>query len=82
MFLDYFDTDLIPVQGTAIEDALNKAIEALDSEDNSSKAIILITDGEDTMGDPIRAAKNRARTITSSAPAIACTATWGSTIWV
>jgi Ca-activated chloride channel family protein len=57
MFLDYLDTDLIPVQGTAIEDALKAAIKALDSKDKNSKAIILITDGEDTIGNPINAAK-------------------------
>ncbi len=57
MFLDYIDTDLIPVKGTAIADAIRKAIDAFDSKKRESKAIILITDGEDHSGDPVKAAE-------------------------
>jgi len=60
MFLDYLDTDMIPVQGTAISKALAKSIKALDSKEKNSKAIILITDGEDNFGDPMKVAKEAA----------------------
>lgn len=58
MFLDYLDTDLIPVQGTAIGSALKESIKALKSKKkNNSKAIILITDGEDNFEDPVKMAE-------------------------
>ncbi len=57
IFLDYLDTDLIPVQGTAITKAIQEAIGCFDRTQKGSKAIILITDGEDHEGDPLEAAK-------------------------
>ncbi len=50
IFLDALDTDLIPIQGTAIGHALRTAIEAFSPIEKKSKAIILITDGEDHGG--------------------------------
>lgn len=50
----------IPVGGTAIRRALNKALESFPPGSPDTRAIILITDGEDTHGDPIQAA-TRAR---------------------
>ena len=50
LFLDAIDTDLIPVKGTAIGAALSTAIEALGASPQQSRAIILITDGEDHGG--------------------------------
>ena len=57
IFLNAIDTDLIPVQGTALGDALRKSVKAFRTEDNKSKAIILITDGEDQTGQALQAAK-------------------------
>ena len=56
IFLDYLDTDLIPVQGTALGEAIRTAIRAFPKGDRKSRAIILITDGEDHEGDPLAAA--------------------------
>lgn len=50
LFIDELDTDLIPVPGTDISGALQKALSSFDPGDNRSKAIILITDGEQTEG--------------------------------
>jgi Ca-activated chloride channel family protein len=50
MFLKQLNLNMMPVQGTAIGEALDKSIEALDKNaksDSQAKAIILITDGED-----------------------------------
>ena len=51
IFLDDLDTELIPVPGTAIADAIEKSIKAFDPDDGKSRVIILITDGEDHEGD-------------------------------
>lgn len=50
IFLDALGTDLIPVQGTSIAHALRTAIKAFSRMEKKSKAIILITDGEDHGG--------------------------------
>ncbi|MCO4783569.1 MAG: VWA domain-containing protein [Candidatus Cloacimonetes bacterium] len=57
MFLDLLDTDLIPQQGTAIDDAIHLSIEAFKSSAKKSKALILITDGEGHSGAYLEAAK-------------------------
>jgi len=57
MFLDYIDTDLIPVPGTALADALKTAIKSFSTRERKSKALILITDGEDHEGNPLEAAQ-------------------------
>jgi len=57
IFLDDLDTDLIPVPGTAIADAIEKSIKAFDPDDGKSRVIILITDGEDHMNNPLEAAQ-------------------------
>ena len=57
MFMDYIDTDLIPMQGTAIGNAIQTAAKAFDKNEKGSKAMILITDGEDHKGNPIKAAE-------------------------
>ena len=57
MFLDYIDTDLIPVPGTALADAIRTATASFSKRERKSKALILITDGEDHEGEPIEAAK-------------------------
>lgn len=50
IFLSSFDTDLIPLKGTSIAAALEVSLAALKDSAESSKAIILITDGEDHSG--------------------------------
>ena len=57
LFLDATDTDLISTQGTALADAIQKSLRAFDIVDDQSKAVILITDGENHRGDPLKVAK-------------------------
>jgi len=57
IFLDCLDTDLIPVQGTAIGNAIRTATRAFRKGERKSKVIILITDGEDHEGEPLKAAQ-------------------------
>ena len=57
MFLDYIDTDLIPVPGTAIAEAIRTSLKSFNKRERKSKALILITDGEDHEGEPIDAAR-------------------------
>ncbi|HKQ98954.1 MAG TPA: VWA domain-containing protein, partial [Candidatus Polarisedimenticolia bacterium] len=51
MFVDVLDTDLLPVQGTAIAEAIKVATKAFPEGERRYKVIILITDGEDHEGD-------------------------------
>ncbi|MBI2340527.1 MAG: VWA domain-containing protein [Deltaproteobacteria bacterium] len=57
LFLDTLDTDLIPVQGTDISGAVETALNSFPPDAQRSKAIILITDGEDTRGGMAQAAQ-------------------------
>ena len=57
IFLNAIDTKLIPVQGTAIGHAIRTSVKAFNKQDTRSRAIILITDGEDHTGDAIPSAK-------------------------
>jgi Ca-activated chloride channel family protein len=57
LFLSSIDTDLIPVKGTALGAALRTSLEAFEGGSNSSRAVILITDGEDHGGDALAAAE-------------------------
>ena len=57
IFLDAIDTELIPVKGTAIGDAIRTSVEAFEGSSHQSKAIILITDGEDHSGTALKAAE-------------------------
>lgn len=51
LFVEELSTDAIPVQGTDIKGAIEKAVNSFKSQtQNSSKAMILITDGEDSVG--------------------------------
>lgn len=57
MFIDDISTYSVPVKGTSIANAIRTCIDAFNrSAESSSKAIILITDGEDHLGDVIAAA--------------------------
>ncbi len=51
LFVDNLDTDNIPLPGTNISMAIDKALASFSTEPNRNKAIILITDGEDHSDD-------------------------------
>jgi len=57
MLLDVLNTGTIPVPGTAIGQAVEKAAKAFNIKERKYKAIVLLTDGENLEGDPIEAAK-------------------------
>jgi Ca-activated chloride channel family protein len=57
LFLNATDTDLISTQGTALADAIQKSVQAFGIGDDQSKAVIMITDGENHSGDPLKVAK-------------------------
>ncbi|HIZ86724.1 MAG TPA: VWA domain-containing protein [Candidatus Coprenecus pullistercoris] len=56
IFLNSITTESVPVQGTAMGDAIRTAIRSFTSESENSRAIILITDGENHEDDPVAAA--------------------------
>jgi Ca-activated chloride channel family protein len=56
MMLDDLYAGIIPRGGTAIEQALQTAIDSFDTETDADRVIILITDGEDHEGTPQRMA--------------------------
>jgi Ca-activated chloride channel family protein len=60
MFLDAMDTDMIPEPGTAIGTAIEKALEAFVKQERKYKVLLLLTDGEDHVSDPIGSAKKAA----------------------
>ncbi len=60
MFLNTISTDSVPIQGTAIGDAINTAIRSFSSQSDKSRAIIVITDGENHEDDPVAAARQAA----------------------
>jgi Ca-activated chloride channel family protein len=60
LFLDSIDTGLIATQGTAIAQAVRTATDAFGSEEKKYKALVLITDGEDHIGEALDAARQAA----------------------
>lgn len=56
MFLESIGPGMVPVQGTNLGAAINKAAESFNKEQGKNKAIILITDGENHEPDAIEAA--------------------------
>jgi Ca-activated chloride channel homolog len=58
IFLSAIDTQLIPVQGTALGNAIETSVKAFRTQEKKSKALILITDGEDQTGKALSAAKS------------------------
>ena len=56
MFLEIIHAGSIPVQGTAIGDAVRVASRCFDEGDRQHKVIVLFTDGEDHVGEPVEAA--------------------------
>lgn len=56
LFLSYIDTDIVPIQGTAIGAAINLAIDKFNFDESKKKVLIIITDGENHEDDAIGAA--------------------------
>lgn len=46
LFLESINTKIVPVQGTNIADAINKAVESFGKDEGKNKSIVIITDGE------------------------------------
>lgn len=60
MFLNSISTKSIPIQGTAIGDAISTAVRGFSAQSEHSRAIIVITDGENHEDDAVAAAKQAA----------------------
>ncbi len=60
MFLSSIDTGSIPVQGTAIGDAIRLSIKSFSAQSEKSRVIIVISDGENHEDDAVAAAKEAA----------------------
>ena len=56
MFLDIMDTNLIPKQGTNIGKAISVAMGSFVQKERKHKVLIIITDGENLQGDPMKMA--------------------------
>jgi len=61
MFLSTINPEMLPKQGTAIGAAINLGIRSFSPGEGKSKAIIIITDGENHEDDPVAAAEEAAR---------------------
>lgn len=60
MFLNSISTESVPVQGTAIGEAINTAMRSFSAQSEKSRAIVVITDGENHEDDPVAAARQAA----------------------
>lgn len=60
MFLSSISTESVPVQGTALGDAIELATKSFSLQGEKSRAIVVITDGENHEDDPVAAAKQAA----------------------
>ena len=60
MFLETINPSMISVQGTDIAEAINLGMKSFTQQENVSRAIFVITDGEDNEGKAVEAAKNAA----------------------
>ena len=58
LFLNTINTNIVPVQGTAIGAAIDMGMKSYDFKDNTSKAMILMTDGENHEDDAVVAAES------------------------
>ena len=61
MFLETINTDIVPVQGTAIGSAINISMSCFGNETDIDRSIILITDGEGHEGDAESEARKAAQ---------------------
>lgn len=58
LFLNTINTNIVPVQGTAIGAAIDMGVKSFDFNNGTSKAMILLTDGENFEDDAVKAAEN------------------------
>ena len=56
MFLSSINPAMVSTQGTAIESAINLSMRSFTPDENTSKTIVIITDGENHEGDAVKAA--------------------------
>lgn len=61
MFLSTVNTNFVPKQGTAIGSAIDLAMESFSKEKNKSRALIIISDGENHEDDAVKAATEAAQ---------------------
>jgi len=61
MFLNELRPDLIPVPGTDLGAAIERAISSFDTQSETDRVILLITDGEDNEDKGLQAARDAAR---------------------
>ncbi|MBI4859326.1 MAG: VWA domain-containing protein [Candidatus Riflebacteria bacterium] len=59
--LDALGPEMLPVPGTAIGEAIKVATEAFATKELKYRVVILVTDGEDTVGDPLKSAREAAQ---------------------
>ncbi len=57
MFINSINTEMVPTQGTAIGAAIDMAMHSFSPDENTQKAIIVITDGENQVGNAVEMAK-------------------------
>ena len=60
MFLSSISTESVPVQGTAIGDAIHLALKSFSPQSEKSRVIVVLSDGENHEDDPVAAAKEAA----------------------
>jgi Ca-activated chloride channel homolog len=61
MFLSSISPNMVPKQGTAIGAAINLGVRSFSPGEGKSKAMIVITDGENHEDDPVKAAEDAAK---------------------
>ncbi len=61
IFLNALNPDYLPMGGTDISGAIHTAINGFETASDTDKAIIIITDGENTVGDPVAVAAEAAK---------------------
>ncbi len=61
LFLDVVDVDAVPVPGTSIGTAIQRAIESFDFKEPTTKVLVIITDGENNEGDALAVAEEAAK---------------------
>lgn len=61
LFLDNINTNIVPIQGTAIGAAVEMGLKTFDEVSGTSKAMILMTDGENHEDDAVSAAQTASK---------------------
>lgn len=61
LFLNHISTDMVPTQGTAIGTAIDMAMKTFDQVSGTSKAMVVMTDGENHEDDAVAAAQRAQR---------------------